>query len=74
MSRSAPRIHTGIRVSDLPEMGHVRGAFLYCAQCRQLWSACRGDYFALHDSHVMTCCDKPMRLMRQRVVLEAVRT
>jgi hypothetical protein len=36
--------------------------FFYCRYCDQEYSANRGDYFMLPDSHIFTCCGHPMKL------------
>jgi hypothetical protein len=40
---------------------------LLCLECGGQYSACAGDYWHLHASHVFTCCNRPMRLVRKVV-------
>lgn len=62
-----------ITVAALPS--EPRGAFLFCDCCDGQFSACRGDYWHLHASHVMRCgCNgkTPLRLVRRVSFLEDV--
>jgi hypothetical protein len=61
----------GIHVSDLPERP-AYGVKLFCPKCRAEYSATRGDYFLSAPDTLMTCCDQPMRLVREHRVLEDV--
>lgn len=60
-----------IRVRDLPEQP-AYGVKLYCWQCHGTYSAHRRDYFLSEPNTVMTCCDEPLRLVRERRILEHV--
>lgn len=58
-----------IRVSDLPNLTGTKRTepdpFLYCEVCGDHYSANAGDYWAVPKDHVFTCCDEPMRLVRE---------
>jgi hypothetical protein len=56
-----------IRVKDLPQ-SPAYGVSLLCPNCRNTWSACRGDYFLLPPDKVMFCSydGHPLDLVRER--------
>ena len=63
-----------ITVAQLTNQIGVPGPhpFLYCAICGGQYSANRGDYFAAAPDTVLTCCNEPMRLVRQHTIFEEV--
>lgn len=78
-----------LRVADLPDLqdstAHkdARGRTYYvlnnnprlrCEHCGGEYSAHRGDYFAADPHTPMTCCDRPLRLVRKRTVYEEIGT
>jgi hypothetical protein len=58
-----------VRRQDLPNLTGTKRTepdpFLYCEVCRAHYSANAGDYWAVPQDHVFTCCEEPMRLVRQ---------
>ena len=60
-----------IHVRDLPEQP-AYGVKLFCPDCLGEYSARRGDYFAASPDTIMTCCGEPMRLVKERTILEDV--
>lgn len=50
-----------IKVGDLHDQIGYDGprSILYCSVCGAEYSANKGDYFALPDSHVFECCGFP---------------
>lgn len=63
-----------ITIDQLPE--DSKGVFLYCPQCRDEFSAARGDYFLLPSDTVLKCRNGHrvvnMRLMRRESKLVEV--
>lgn len=71
-----------IKVKDLPERDRSseertapdgstsilvgRPVFLYCRRCGERYSATRGDYVMADPDLVLTCCQRPMVLVREQ--------
>jgi len=45
-----------------------KGTAQLCTVCGGMWSATRGDYFMRADHEPITCCNKPVRLVRQTTI------
>lgn len=62
------------QLKDQLEMKTPR-PILKCMDCGQEFSAHKGDYFQLPDSHVFICeaCDIPMRLVTKQVTYKEVK-
>ena len=69
-----------MRIADLP---NIRSALvdppgsylcLYCAVCQSEFSAHRGDYFTHAPDGEITCCGRPVQLMRRESRVVPLRT
>lgn len=61
-----------VKVGDLPTSTLNTGVSLYCRQCREHYSATRGDYFTLPADEVLECCGRPLVLARRVTMVEEV--
>ena len=62
-----------VTVADLEKA--PKDASLHCDECGSDYSATHADYsWRVPEDHVLTCCGKPMRLVRRVVRYETVRT
>ncbi len=57
--------------SQLPQHPAPRVA-LYCVECGNQYSACRGDYFLTPPDQEMTCCEEPLILIQRATQLQVI--
>lgn len=63
-----------LKVSDLPESTLESGAFLYCPECDERYSATRGDYFWMPANEPILCGNEgnPMVLATETCTIHFV--
>ena len=62
-----------ITVNDLKPLNLKKGEFLYCRVCGTKYSATKGDYFLFPTDYVFTCCDTPMVLAKENIMIEVIK-